>query len=151
MKCALQSGMARRLICMLCLAVILGPLGCETMTGEESMIQIEMTDEQQQLVTRIVARRAGWGLAKWQPEFARMAAKLARAYLGAADAGVLSNLIGMLAKQEIKDPMLAADVADLLEILEINIPSAGPVVGPLDPETTRLALESFAWGVEAGL
>lgn len=98
------------------LVVVMFVFGC---TGGN----IQVTQESQEAIAKIMARRVGYELAKEYPEIAVQVSAVCQEIIAQEEPDLvriaINGLIVVLAA-EIDDPLLAADIRDILKLIEIE-------------------------------
>lgn len=82
-------------------------------------------DRAETIVAKIAARRIGTYLAQHRPEAAVLGAQLAQAIITTGDLATIQVFVKFLSACT-TDPALAADISDLLSILDLDEPGISP-------------------------
>ena len=96
-------------------------VGC---TSGQGQVQIQVDSDSQQIIAKIAGRRAGYELAKEYPDIAvevhaacqEIIAQNKPDLVGIA----VNRLIAVMLAAEIDDPLLAADISDILSMIQIE-------------------------------
>lgn len=107
--------MKRLSVVFLVIAMFLA-MGCAT--G-----QVQMSPESQEAIAKITARRVGYELEKSYPDISHEVLAMSKAILIEDEPDIITIVADRLAIiliAEIGDPLLAADISDILELIEVE-------------------------------
>lgn len=107
--------MKRKIACVLVLGLLL--VGCAWLQT--------VPDTTETVLSKIAARRVGTWLAQHQPVVADTGVQLAQAVVATADMTTIEAFTEFLGTC-ITDPVLAADINDILSVLDVDEPEMSP-------------------------
>lgn len=121
-------------------------VGCATGQGQP---QIQIDAEDQAVIAKIAGRHAGNELAKRYPDVAVEVAKVCNKFVAEDSPDIVvtfgKSMIVVLADDQIKDPLLKADMADILDKIKVE---SGVVVTEERLAVIKAVAEGLASGIE---
>lgn len=108
-----------------------------------SCATVKIGQEGQEVLAKISARRIGHYLQTKQPEIAKECLPVAKAFVDKQESSGLFKDFVLAVTDGIDDPLLKADIEDLLSMIEIQ--------GPEIPENYATVLEAAMNGFHQGL
>lgn len=106
-------------------------------------VPIQIGQDSQEILAKIGARRIGSYLQVKYPEIAKECLPMAKAFVDKKESSGLFKDFLKSATEKIDDPLLKADIKDILSMIEIK--------GPEIPENYAVVLESAMNGFYQGL
>lgn len=85
------------------------------------MREMQISDESQVVIAKITSRHVGDELAKNYPEVAVTIEKICRDIIDQEDSELVNSIIEILSNDQIDDPLLRADIQDIISLLNVEI------------------------------
>jgi hypothetical protein len=86
-----------------------------------TMREMQISDENQVVIAKITSRHVGDELAKNYPEVAVTIEKICRDIIDQEDSELVNSIIEILSNDQIDDPLLRADIQDIISLLNVEI------------------------------
>lgn len=103
-----------------------------------TMREMQISDENQVVIAKITSRHVGDELAKNYPAVAVTVKKICRDIIDQEDSELINSIIEILSNDQIDDPLLRADIQDIISLLNVEI------------EKTRI-IQAIAEGLLSGI
>lgn len=78
------------------------------------------SDENRAVVAKIISRHVGGGLVKKNPDIASMIEKICQDIISQENPELISSVIKTLSDNQIDDPLLKADIQDIISLLNVK-------------------------------
>ena len=86
-----------------------------------TMREMQISDENQVVIAKITSRHVGNELVKNYPDIAITIEKICQNIIDQEDSELINSIIEILVDDQIDDPLLRADIQDIINLLNVEI------------------------------